>query len=153
MRKRIRLALIVAVAVGLLACVPPEGGLTEDDVAGFWVLVDGNLRGEEFPLAPGRDVTLRLDADGELGGTSACNSYFGTYDLVASIFDLGAEVGMTTMECNAEATLAESSFHEALRLVDSAALTGSGNLHLVGEQADLLFEPTTDPGPVPPANG
>lgn len=150
MRTRIRLALIAGIVLGLVACVPPEGGLTEDDVAGFWVLVDGNLRGEEFPLAPGRDVTLRLDADGDLGGTSACNSYFGTYDLVASIFDLGAEIGMTTVDCNAEATLAETSFHEALRLVDSAALTDSGKLHLVGEQADLLFEPTTDPGPVPP---
>ncbi|MGH8912063.1 MAG: hypothetical protein ACRDVD_06080, partial [Acidimicrobiia bacterium] len=58
--------LLLATALILTACVPPEGGLVEEDVAGFWVLVDGNLEGNDFPFAENHRVTLHLDVDGGL---------------------------------------------------------------------------------------
>ena len=131
---------LIFLSLLLTACVPPEGGLTEDDVAGEWTLVDASLRGQEITIG-NNPLTLRLDADGDLGGTAACNDYAGTYDVVASIFDLGAEMMMTTADCEEAAMRLEEEYFRAIRLVDSVAITEEGELHLVGEEADLLFEP------------
>lgn len=148
--RSLRGAVLALALVGSAACVLPEGGPTTADLAGFWVLVDGTLFDEPIALVPGHDITLRLAADGALGGTAACNSYGGTVEVTAGIFDLGAEIALTTMACEAPVAAAEDAYMRALRLIDSAGLTESGDLHLLGEDADLRFESRPDPGPVPP---
>jgi heat shock protein HslJ len=135
-----RLLLLVTVMTLLAACVPPEGGPTERDVAGYWQLVEGTVDGRELPSVPGYRVTLELGADGTIGGNSGCNAYSGTYDLVGGVFERGAEMAMTAIGCRPELERLEDAYLRALRLVDTAAIEEDGSLHLSGEGAELVFE-------------
>lgn len=135
-----RLLLLATVTILVAACVPPEGGPTERDVAGYWQLVEGTVEGRQLALVPGYRVTLELGADGTIGGNSGCNAYSGSYDLVGGVFERGAEMTMTAMDCGPELDRLEDDYLRALRLVDAAAIEEDGSLHLSGEGADLVFE-------------
>lgn len=135
-----RLLLLATVTTLLTGCVPPEGGPTERDVAGYWQLVEGTVEGRELPSVPGHRVTLELGADGTIGGNSACNAYSGTFDLVGGVFERGAEMAMTAIGCGPELEQLEDDYLRALRAVDTAAIEGDGSLHLSGEGADMVFE-------------
>lgn len=141
------LVLLLAASV-LAACVPPEGGIDEDDVAGYWLLdQDGRVQGEPLSPLAGNRITLRLDADGNLGGSGGCNSFAGTYDLVGGVYEMGAELTMTAMECGAEVQQREDLFLQGLRLTDTVELTDEG-MEFTGEETRLAFTPieALDPG-------
>lgn len=126
----------------LVACVPPEGGIDEDDVAGDWLLENGaEVQGEPLSPVPGYRITLRLGADGTLGGTGGCNSYSGTYDLVGGVYEMGAELTMTAMDCGADVQEREELFLQGLRLTDTVELAESGEMFFTGEDNRLRFTP------------
>lgn len=136
MTARFVLALVVVFA--LVACVPPEGGIDEDDVAGYWLLEEGSVRDEPLTPVPGYRIALRLDADGTLGGTGGCNSFGGTYDLVGGVYEMGAELTMTAIACGEDVMAAEDRFVQGLRLIETAELNDDGLL-LTGEDTRLEF--------------
>lgn len=135
---------MVLAGLVLVACVPPEGGIDEDDVAGDWLLEDGaEVQGEPLSPLPGYRITLRLGADGTLGGSGGCNSYSGTYDLVGGVFEMGAELTMTAMDCGAGVEEGEGRFLQGLRLTDTVELAESGEMAFSGEDTRLTFTPLT----------
>ncbi len=143
MRRRPVLALLMVAAV---ACVPPEGGPDEDDVAGFWQLGSATIEAAELVPARGHRVTLRLGSDGTLGGSAGCNSYSGTYDLVGGVFAMGPELAMTAVECAPEVMAVEDRFLRGLRLIESVTVS-EGSIELAGGETRLVFEalPPLDP--------
>lgn len=133
-----RFVLTLIALFALVACVPPEGGIDEDDVAGYWLLEEGSVRDEPLTPVPGYRIALRLDADGSLGGTGGCNSFGGTYDLVGGVYEMGAELTMTAVECGEEVMAAEDRFVQGLRLIETAELDDDVML-LTGEDTRLEF--------------
>lgn len=133
-----RLVLALLATVTLVACVPPEGGIDKDDVAGYWLLEEGSTQGEPLASVRGYRITLRLDSDGILGGTGGCNSYGGVYDLIGGVFEMGAELTMTAIGCGEEVMAAEDRFLRGLRLIETAELNDD-ELLLTGEDAELGF--------------
>ncbi len=132
--------LLVVAAVAVTACIPPEGGLDLDDVAGHWLLDSGRVLGEPFPFVEGHRITLSLGGDGTLRGRSTCNSYAADYQLVAGIFDLGAELAATAMLCEPAVMAAEEALFRALPTLERAALD-EGRLVLDSDDAVLAFTP------------
>ena len=129
----------LALLVALTACAP--GGLSEQDVAGAWLLVEGTAAGAPFALLDDHPVTLALGADGTLSGTSACNSYSGTFDLVDGVLVLGNEIAATAMGCAPEVALIESTYLEALPLLTAARIEDA-ELILSGGTRTLRFSRT-----------
>lgn len=140
MRTRCRSAAIVLfILMTLTAC--ESGGLNEQDVAGDWLLVEGTVNGAEFPLLGDHPVTLALGADGTVSGTSACNSYSGTFDLVHGVMVVGDEIAATAMGCAPEVARIESMYLETLPLLTTARLEGA-ELILSGGTRTLRFDRT-----------
>ena len=124
---------------------PSGSGEPDDDVFGDheWILVSADVDGAPLTLLDSHPVTLRVDA-GEVGGTAACNSYFGTVVEGEFLFD---GFGVTEMACDPpEAMDLEFAFLGALGRTTSAA--GSADaLTLTGDGVELRFElvpPTPD---------
>jgi heat shock protein HslJ len=144
-----RHVILLLAVLSLVACVPPEGGIDEDDVAGDWLLDTGaEVQGEPLSPLAGHRITLRLGADGTLGGSGGCNSYAGTYDLVGGVYEMGAELTMTAMDCGAEVQEREDLFLQGLRLTETVELT-DGGMAFTGEDTRLNFTPIT---PLDPAD-
>ena len=128
---------MVAALVALAACgenTPTEsdissgaGGLEEIE----WVLTDG------VPLIEGYPITLRI-ADGEVGGTAACNSYSGAVVVTGEAFEVG-DIARTEMGCPAPGVHdSESAYLQALQAVQRYEHT-EGQLLLVGPDVELRF--------------
>ncbi len=134
-----RKTLIVASILGLAlsACAEPSEQASADPTESAWVLESGTLDGEAIPVVETHPITLVFD-EGDAGGTSACNSYFGSYTIS------GAEIGFsglgsTMMACEpVEVMDSESAYLAALELVDGFSAT-EDSLTLTGEGVELVF--------------
>jgi heat shock protein HslJ len=70
----------------------------EDPLAGSeWALIGYGPEGALMEVPAGVQVTLRFE-DGQVGGTAACNSYFGSYQIAGETLEVGP-IGMTEMWC------------------------------------------------------
>ncbi len=122
-----------------------DGTEPDGDVFGTdeWVLTSGTVDGADLSLLDTHPVTLRVDG-GEVGGTAACNSYFGTVVDDTTLFEGFA---VTEMACDPPESMAlESTFLDALGRVTDAALDGD-DLVLTGPDVELRFSsvaPTPD---------
>ncbi|CAN5892591.1 hypothetical protein BH23ACT5_BH23ACT5_13640 [soil metagenome] len=145
-RRRTLPIVAVIVALSVAACTPPEGGIDEVDVVGHWLLDSGRLLDEPFPLVDGHRITLFLGGDGTLRGRSTCNSYAADYQLVAGIFDLGAELAATTALCDPQVMAAEEALFRALPILERATL-GDDRLILDSDDAVLEFTPLAELDP------
>jgi heat shock protein HslJ len=127
-------------AAALLAVVTGCGGAagSPPEVTGDWELVEFSQDGVVRPEPAGGRATLTV-ADGELGGTSFCNSYSGTYRLDGDDLSVSG-LGGTEIGCAAEVMAAETAYLTALAAVDQAANT-DGFLVLTGADAELRFRP------------
>jgi heat shock protein HslJ len=141
-----RAAQIVAVAVLLAACgdaTGPTAPVVEDggaaaDPTGAWVLV-----GAEPPIEVPADarVTLEVVAEGDawqVGGTAACNSYFGTVTTDGTAWR-GDGFGSTDMACDEPRMAAESAYLAALMSVDQWQRPSADELVLTGPDVTLRF--------------
>jgi heat shock protein HslJ len=135
--------LLAAIAAGLLlvACDWLPFG-DRPDIEGAWELTQGTYDGEPIVLPEGSRITLTIEGD-ELGGTSACNQYGGTYELDGWSITIGA-LSMTEMACDEPIMAAEAAFLAALADVDT--VEPSRSLWLTGPSSDLQF------GIVPPVD-
>lgn len=136
----------IAAACGSDDGAAATGGDGDDSFVGQWQFADGTVDGAPIPMVDGYRITMTLGDDGSIGGTAACNSYGGTYELDGSSIMIG-ELSWTEMGCEPEVMESESAFLGALqrdvelaRSADALTMTGSG--------ADLRF---TEVPPVEPA--
>ena len=123
----------------------PSGEEPADDPFGSdeWVLISADVDGAPLALLDSHPVTLRVD-DGEVNGTAACNSYFGTLVDGPLLFD---GFGVTEMGCDPpEAMDLEFAFLQALGRTSTATASGD-ELTLTGDGVELRFSvvpPTPD---------
>lgn len=117
-----------------------------DDIIGTveWILTSATVDGSPLGLLDSHPVTLRLDG-ADVGGTAACNSYFGT--LIGRGGQLFDGFGVTEMACDPPAAMdLESAFLAALLRTSDAARDGA-SLVLTGDGVELRFDeipPTPD---------
>jgi heat shock protein HslJ len=128
---------IAVLGLTLAACGDPSEQAASDPTEFAWVLESGTLDGEPIPVLDDHPITLVFD-EGDAGGTSACNSYFGEYTIS------GAEIafsgmGQTMMACEPEEVMeSEVKYQEALALVETFSATDA-TLTLTGEGVELSF--------------
>lgn len=130
---------VTVLAVLLAACADPGEEAAADPTTEPWILQAGTLDGADVPIVEGYPITLIFDQpEGQAGGKSACNQWFGPYTLSGNELTFG-EVAGTLMACTDEGVMeSESSFLAALELVEIFTLEGN-ELNLTGEGVDLLF--------------
>jgi heat shock protein HslJ len=85
------------------------------------------------------DLTLEFRADGELGGSSGCNTFGSTYTLAGSTIRI-AELISTRMACLDDASAAqEQAYLEALASAASISLRGDELVMTYGPDQALVF--------------
>lgn len=107
--------------------------------AGSWLLVAAD---PPIEVPADARVTLEVVADGDawqVGGSSACNSYFGTVRTDDSAW-IGDGYGQTEMACDEPRMATERAYLEALTTVDSWARPTADELVLTGPAVELRFE-------------
>ena len=136
----------IALALLVAACGSGSSGSepSTPDVIGQWELVEGPVDGAPFPVVDGYRITMNVEPDGTLGGTSACNGYGGSY--VADGEDLiVGELSSTAVGCSPEVMDSEQAYMSVLRLPLESERTGD-ELVLRHDGDTLRFEAVT---PVP----
>ncbi|MEM7285974.1 MAG: META domain-containing protein [Actinomycetota bacterium] len=164
LRRRL-LAALILVAVLAAACggddddtsvvAGDDGGSVTDEPTGEepaedpfgtgeWTLVSAVVDGSALTLLDTHPVTLSVDDAGGVGGTAACNGYFGAFTDGPLLFD---GFGVTEMACDPpEAMDLEFAFLQALARTANA-VGSDGELTLTGDGVELRFEavaPTPD---------
>lgn len=126
------------------------GGPSDEDITGLdafgsdqWMLVDGTVDGTQLVLIDTHPVTVALTPEG-LGGTSACNSYFGSISADGDTL-IVSDLGSTMMACVEEGVMdLESVFLGAMQRVTAATRSGGG-MSLTGDGMVLDFTPVIAP--------
>ncbi len=139
-------ALLVAVLFAAAGCGEGTGPAAGPDVTGQWHLVEGTADGVTLPST---GATLQL-GNGEAGGVSYCNHYFGTYRLEGDSVAFEG-LGGTEMGCEPDVMAAETAYMSALGAVDTAAVEADALL-LTGNGVRLRFSPVA-PVPASPLEG
>jgi heat shock protein HslJ len=138
----VRLAHRLGTSAAVLLLAGCAGGAgAQPDVAGEWELVQFSRDGAVVPAPVGGRATLTV-ADGQLSGTSFCNSYSGSYRLDGDALTV-SELGGTEIGCAADLMDAEAAYLAALGSADQAA-TADGYLVLSGDDAELRFRPVPE---------
>jgi heat shock protein HslJ len=137
--KRISVAIVLLVA--LTACsaagTASPGATDPAALLGSWVLVDGSGPDGEVPIVDGSRITLNIEGP-EVGGTSACNHYFGRMTVSGGQLRI-TELGGTEMACEPDVMASEAAYWAALGGVSRWARDGA-SLVLSGPNAMLTYE-------------
>ena len=137
LRMRRTFVLIAVLGMTLAACGDPAEQASSDPTENAWVLESGTLNDEAVPVLDDHPITLVFAEDG-VGGTSACNSYFGSYNISSGEITF-SDLGQTMMACEPEEVMeSEAKYLEALALVETFSATDD-TLTLTGEGAELVF--------------
>lgn len=114
------------------------GETTLPGLIGDWELQRGTIDADPFPMVEGHRITMNLGEDGTLGGTSACNSYGGTYVADGEDLIVGNELASTAMGCEPAVMESETAFLSILR--EPLTYTMSGDeLTVVHSEGELVF--------------
>ncbi len=132
----IRIALLLPVFAGLVACTMPGAPGATPNLAGTeWRLQE--LAGA--PALPEVQATLAFPEAGRVAGFSSCNRFFGTYTLVQDKVAFG-QMGMTRMACMGPAGEQETRYMAALQKAQTLRVEGSALLIAVeGQDKPLRF--------------
>lgn len=134
-------ALVMIVGLTLAACADPAEQAASDPTATSWQLESGTLNGEAIPVLDANPITLSFEEENSAGGISACNNYFGGYEISGSSISF-SELGQTMMACSPDEVMeSEAKYLEALALVDAFS-GGDDQLTLTGEGVELVFAAT-----------
>lgn len=146
--RRAQVAVVALVAAVTAGCGDRAGtaGAGDVDLDGSWHLVTGSDAQGTFDLT-GRDVTLVVEGD-EVGGTSACNHYFGTVTVDGEEVTFGG-LGGTEMGCDPPVMDLEQRYLTALAAVEQGVRTRD-DLTLLGPDVslDLALEPPVEDAPL-----
>lgn len=134
--------MLAVMALILTACL---GSDFTDSIERSWELESGTHNGEPLPMVDTHPITMTLER-GEIGGTAACNSYGGRYEISSGEFSIEDGLAVTEMACFPEEVMeSEQRFLEALTSVDEILLDNDG-LVLRGPETELVFT-ALDPVP------
>jgi heat shock protein HslJ len=127
----------LATALGLTTAL--WASAPEDLAGSHWNLVE--IDGQAPIALPEGGLTIGFEAEGQVGGSSGCNSYGGQYAVQSSNLSL-SEVVSTLRACADEALNAqEAQFHQALAAVAQYDVQGDTlTLRDAGGAALLVFE-------------
>jgi len=143
--KQLGAVVIVALCAACSAAGSPNSGAADPSgLLGSWVLVKGTGPAGEVQIVDGFRITLEIQGP-QVGGTSACNQYFGRIAASGNALRI-SELGGTEMACEPRVMAAESAYWAALGAVTSWARNGD-SLTLAGPNAALtykLLEPVPD---------
>jgi heat shock protein HslJ len=134
-----RRSLLFGAVLGLtlFACAEPSEPAASDPTESAWVLESGALDGAVIPIVDDHPITLTFDDTG-VGGTAACNSYFGGYTITGAEISF-SDLGQTMMACEPEEVMdSETIYLQAMALVDAFTATDD-TLTLTGEGVELVF--------------
>ena len=146
MNKRTFAAILALAAMGLAACTGGAGDAAQLEEPGVsWTLV--TLDGQA-PLA-GTTITATF-SEGGIGGSSGCNSYFGTYTAEGSSLRIEG-IGMTEMACLDPAGVMdqEQAYLQALSEVTGYRL-GEGQLEMLDSTGAALLVYARQAAAAPP---
>ncbi|MBI5158374.1 MAG: META domain-containing protein [Acidimicrobiia bacterium] len=135
--KHLALILVLALTALIAACgeEQPPGADPFGDTT--WQLASGTVDGTALVLIDGHPITFRV-ANGQVGGTAACNSYGGEITIENGVIVMGP-THMTEMWCGDEGVMdLEAAFLAALARIDGAALEAD-DLVLTGAGVELRF--------------
>ena len=115
-------------------------GDASDLVGSEWIVDRFSLGGVDVVLVPDADPSIVFSADGpEVGGTTGCNSYFGTIDYGPPGEITISQVGQTEMACFPDEVMAqEQQFTQALPTVRFYDIEGD-RLTLVSEDGTVII--------------
>lgn len=134
-----------------MACGGPadDPAGSQPDLGGSWQLAEGSAPDGPVPLVEGHPVTLVVeDAEDGLGGTAACNSYGGQYELDGDRITV-SELLSTEMACAPpEVMESEQAYLSALARAETVVRDGD-RLVLAGDGVELVFERLPDPVDAP----
>ena len=159
------LAILTAMMLATVGCLPqlpqlPDGDDTSDQTIQpeledtSWVLDAAGPESGLKPSIPGHKPTIDFE-EGDLSGSTGCNSYFGlyTYDTDGSLGISG--VGNTEMACPEPGVMEqEQLFLDTLRAAESYRVVG-GKLRIAGDGNLLVLrraEAAPAPSPTPPTD-
>jgi len=135
--KPLALILVLALASTLAACGEEQPPGADPFGTTTWQLTSGTVDGTALGLLGGHPITFRVD-NGQVGGTSACNSYGGAIIIENGVIVLGP-VHMTEMWCGDETVMdLEAAYLAALARITGAALDAD-DLVLTGTDVELRF--------------
>lgn len=126
--------------------VPEEPTPTVQDKiqSATWDLVGFEQNGQELPIPQEAQVTLTIDGN-QLGGVSACNNYFGSFELVDGVITM-SPMGSTKKACIDNSIMSfESDYLDVLQAVSSFDTPDDNTLILYSGEAKedvLTFEIT-----------
>jgi heat shock protein HslJ len=132
----IRMALVLPLLAGLVACAMPTAPGAPPSLAGTeWRLEElGGARALENVQA-----TLAFPEAGRVAGFSSCNRFFGTYTLVQDKIAFG-QMGTTRMACMGPAGEQENRYMAALQKAKRVVVEGNAMLlHVDGQDKPLRF--------------
>ena len=86
-----------------------------------WQLTEMGPVGASNPIPPDLSVTLEFREDATFGGKSACNGYFGSYEVDGPKLSFSA-IGSTQMYCGEAAMQLEDAYFTALGQVQTYQL-------------------------------
>ena len=125
---------------------PPNTGGTASLTGTRWVVVSFGVDGVEGPVLEIAVPTMQFGDDGTgIGGTTGCNSYFGTVTFgPGSTISFGG-IGMTEMACLDEGVMdQEQRFAQTLGLIDRFTL-GDGTLMLEAADGSAIIRLVPEP--------
>lgn len=149
MNPRLLLPLVLAVVVascgGRVDVSGDENaGHGSDAPTGSWQLVEGRGPDGPIPIPDDHAITLTFEDQGGIGGTAACNHYFGEVAIDGDAITISG-VGQTEMGCFPQEVMdAERSYLVALPEVTTYEQTGD-RLVLNGPDAELVYERLAPP--------
>ncbi len=143
-----RASILAVIVVAVTAC----SGSAERLVGPTWVLDPWSIARLGIEVPAGTIVDLRFDGT-ELGGTSACNHYGGSYEAGSGSVRLGG-ISVTTRACeDASLMELESAYLKAFTEVDGWRIQdgegGRPSLKLTGGGFELRYTAVDEPSPSP----
>jgi heat shock protein HslJ len=140
----VSLLLVVVLAACATAPIPSASAApTLGDTA--WTVMTVGGSGTLVDARP----TMAFGADGQVTGTSGCNSYGGPYTLDGDAIQVG-ELASTLILCEGDRGSQEMAFMAALRGVQTWRITEPRELHLAG-LSEIVAQPAIDgPSGSPP---
>jgi heat shock protein HslJ len=115
-----RLAVSIALAgltIAASACAAAGGQNALEGTSWILASIDG------LAPVPGSTITAAFDVNGQVGGSSGCNSYSASYLTEGDSLTIGRAVG-TLMACEEPVMQQESKYLEALSATASYAISG-----------------------------
>lgn len=138
--------LAVAAALGLVVALSAcstsseSGDLEAFSIQGNWTLTSGSGPNGAVEPVEGSPITLEVDGQGTVHGSSGCNTYNSTATVEGNSVTFGPLM-QTMMACEDAIMTAEYAYSTALEGVSEGSVE-DGGLVLTGEGVELRYSPT-----------